>query len=129
MRSLLDRGHPNFTLYPSKENLFFWRILLQGPEGTIHAGGVWLLFIEFPPNFPLDPPRARFVTPIKHCNINCHGRICHSILGRNWGVETRVHAVLYSIYGLFCLSLMPLMRLTHTWLAFSCVSGPSMKRW
>lgn len=48
------------------------------------------------------PPsqQVRFVTPIKHANVNPHGRICLSILDRNYTVETTLHNVLASIFGL-----------------------------
>ena len=42
----------------------------------------------------------RFVTPIKHANVNPHGRICHSVLDRDWTVETSLHDVLSWVYGL-----------------------------
>lgn len=42
----------------------------------------------------------RFVTPIKYANVNPHGRICLSILDRNYTVETSLHNVLASIFGL-----------------------------
>jgi ubiquitin-protein ligase len=44
--------------------------------------------------------QVRFVTPIKHANVNPHGRICLSILDRNYTVETTLHDVLASIFGL-----------------------------
>jgi hypothetical protein len=42
----------------------------------------------------------RFVTPIKHANVNPHGRICHSVLDGDWTVETSLHDVLSCVYGL-----------------------------
>lgn len=34
--------------------------------------------MSFPVEYPLLPPEMRFVTPILHCNINAHGKICKS---------------------------------------------------
>ena len=42
----------------------------------------------------------RFVTPIKHCNINSYGRICHSIFDRNWSSDAKFSTLLSCIYGL-----------------------------
>ena len=56
--------------------------------------------IEFPENFPRAPPNVRFVTRILHCNINSYGRVCHSILDRNWSSTTSIKSVLDNIYGL-----------------------------
>ena len=39
-------------------------------------------------------------TPIRHCNINGHGRICHSILDRNWTADTGLLRVFECVYGL-----------------------------
>ena len=40
------------------------------------------------------------MTPVKHCNINCYGRICHSIFDRNYTVDTNMSTILECIYGL-----------------------------
>jgi ubiquitin-protein ligase len=50
--------------------------------------------------YPMSPQEARFITPIYHPNINRHGRICHSILDRNWTVDTSTKNVIYTIYSL-----------------------------
>lgn len=55
-----DGCHSAWTLYPS-DNISFIRLLLQGPEGSLYAGGVWLLYCEFPPTYPLEAPKARCV--------------------------------------------------------------------
>lgn len=52
-----DGGHPAFTLFPSG-NLSFIRLLLQGPEGSLYAGGVWLLYMSFPDTYPLEAPKV-----------------------------------------------------------------------
>lgn len=44
--------------------------------------------------------QARFVTPIRHCNVNPYGRVCHSVLGRDWTSDTRLSTVLCCLYGL-----------------------------
>ena len=41
-----------------------------GPDSSVYGGGAFLLFVRFPPGYPADPPLLRFVTPIRHCNIN-----------------------------------------------------------
>jgi len=51
-------------------------------------------------NYPRSPPEARFITPVYHPNINRHGRICHSILDRNWTLDTSTKDVIDTIYSL-----------------------------
>jgi ubiquitin-protein ligase len=43
---------------------------------------------------------GRFVTPILHCNVNCYGKICHSIFGRNWTADTTIASIFENVYGL-----------------------------
>lgn len=42
----------------------------------------------------------RFTTPIKHANVNPHGCICHSVLDREYTVETTLKDILNNVYGL-----------------------------
>ena len=50
--------------------------------------------------YPMLPPEARFITPIYHSNINRHGRICHSVLDRNWVVDMSTKDLVDTIYSL-----------------------------
>jgi ubiquitin-protein ligase len=50
--------------------------------------------------YPMFAPTARFITPIYHPNINRHGRICHSILDRNWTLDTSNSDLINNIYSL-----------------------------
>ena len=100
LRLLKKKPHDMIRIYPSEENIQFWRVLIEGPESTPYHKGVWLLTIDFPDDFPRSPPSVRFVTKILHCNINSYGRVCHSILDRNWSSETRIKTVLDCLYGL-----------------------------
>eukprot|EP00966_Prymnesium_polylepis_P316132 7304467-Prymnesium_polylepis.1 len=64
---------------------------MEGPGGSPYADGTWLLSVRFPPTYPVQPPEVRFVTSIIHCNINSYGKVCHSILDRNWTSDTTMH--------------------------------------
>merc|ERR1719359_1312866 len=73
---------------------------MDGPAESPYAGGCWLLYVLFPADYPKKAPEVRFITPIRHCNVNAHGRVCHSILDRNWAADTNMATVLNCIYGL-----------------------------
>ena len=103
MKELLEinrNPHPDIDVYVNDTNIRFWKVIFSGPDGTPYRGGTWMAYIEFPESFPYVPPNIRFVTPIKHCNINNYGRVCHSILDRNYTPATSVSLILQCIYGL-----------------------------
>ncbi|CAK0867199.1 unnamed protein product [Prorocentrum cordatum] len=104
MRALMRAPHPNFDVYPCETDLGFWRLVLAMDQGadvfTPYAGGCWLMYVSFPEEYPERPPEVRFVTPICHTNTNAHGKICHSILGRNYTTDTPVSSILGSVYAL-----------------------------
>lgn len=72
----------------SEEDLFSWEAVLQGPHDHTNPyhNGLWLLDISIPPNYPLSPPKVRFVTPICHPNVHFQtGEICLTLLsGEHW---------------------------------------------
>ena len=53
-----------------ENNIFRWSATLQGPKDTSYKGGIFLLDIKFPEDYPESPPEILFVTPIYHLNIN-----------------------------------------------------------
>ena len=92
--------HPNIEIYPCEQQLDFWRVLLVGPSNTPYEGGVFLLYAKFPANYPQVAPEIRFVTPIYHCNVNGHGKICHSVFDRNYSADFSVRRIMDCVFGL-----------------------------
>jgi len=72
-------------------NLLEWEILVIGPEETLYEGGFLKARLTFPPEYPLMPPKMRFITPMWHPNIYPDGLVCISILHApgedQWGYE------------------------------------------
>jgi len=99
LRRLHQQPHPSIDVYPG-EDITFWKLVVEGPEGTPYQGGVWLVSCQLPSEYPDVAPVIRFVTPIRHCNINAYGRVCHSIFDRNYTSDTTVLEILHCIYGL-----------------------------
>ncbi|KAG9665122.1 hypothetical protein KCU95_g2581, partial [Aureobasidium melanogenum] len=100
MRNMAADPHPMYDCYVSEADMFFWKIVIEGPPETPYEGCNFLLYLEMPENFPAFPPKGRFVTPVFHPNINRHGRICHSIFDRDWTTDTTLKSVLDTVYGL-----------------------------
>ncbi|CAF1929877.1 unnamed protein product [Brassica oleracea] len=74
-------------------NLFKWNAMIQGPEGTPYAGGMFSIDIKFPKNYPFTAPKFTFKTQIYHPNINSEGSICLNILKDKWSPPLTVEKV------------------------------------
>ena len=92
--------HGSIEIYPSEDDISFWRLLVTGPEFTPYENCVFLLYVKFLDTYPMSPPEVRFITPIYHCNINHSGRICHSVFGRNYSSDLSMREILDCMYGL-----------------------------
>jgi len=100
MKKLIQDPHPSLEIFPCDKDIGFWRIILEGPSETPYQNGIWLAYVLFPERYPTESPEVRFVTPIRHCNVNQYGKVCHSIFTRNWTSDTTIHQVLSCVYGL-----------------------------
>ena len=78
VRNPLDGVH----VYPVRDQVDLWRIILCGPGRSMYKGGTFLLYAVFPEKYPNAPPEIRFQTPIYHCNVTADGLICHPQLLR-----------------------------------------------
>ena len=72
--ALIKSPHPFIDIFPSEEDITFWKVLITGPEGTPYSGCTYLVTINFKNSYPLSSPEIRFITPILHPNINFQGR-------------------------------------------------------
>ena len=61
-------------------SLYEWEALIVGPEGTCFENGCFHAKLSFPADYPLNPPKMVFTTPIWHPNIYEDGKVCISIL-------------------------------------------------
>jgi len=61
-------------------NMYEWAITIYGPPDTLYEGAFLKARMSFPPEFPLRPPKVKFVTPMWHPNIYPSGDVCISIL-------------------------------------------------
>jgi len=70
MYSILGKGQLCFGVQHSESTSMF--ALYRGPEGTPFEGGVFTTRLVFPPDYPLSPPKMRFVGDMFHPN----GKFC-----------------------------------------------------
>jgi ubiquitin-conjugating enzyme E2 A len=82
---------------PNKDSILQWTAVIQGAPDSIWEGGVFKIALQFPESYPIDPPAARFLTPIFHPNVYSDGRVCVDILQNNWAATNDVVSVLVSL--------------------------------
>jgi len=64
-----------------ESNLYEWKIWVEGPKDSPYNGGIFLLQMKFPPDFPMSPPELKFVSEFWHPNVYAEtGAVCISIL-------------------------------------------------
>ncbi|KAK8643192.1 hypothetical protein V6N13_012498 [Hibiscus sabdariffa] len=85
---------------PAGDDMFHWQATIMGPADSPYAGGVFLVSIHFPPDYPFKPPKVSFKTKVYHPNINSNGSICLDILKEQWSPALTVSKVLLSICSL-----------------------------
>jgi ubiquitin-conjugating enzyme E2 D/E len=90
----------NCSAGPVEDDMFKWQATIMGPADSPYEGGVFLLKIEFPKDYPFKPPKIKFETKIYHCNVNDKGGICLDILKDNWSPALTISKVLLSICSL-----------------------------
>lgn len=84
-------------VFPAPDNVFFWRVLIEGPPGSPFEGGVFVLNVIIPCDYPFKPPRIMFETSIYHCNVSDSGKICLDILYDRWNPALTVPKCLEAV--------------------------------
>ncbi|XP_076749557.1 ubiquitin-conjugating enzyme E2 T [Xylocopa sonorina] len=80
----LERLNQNPTegicCYPKSDNLEKFVATIVGPSNSPYSGYIFELSIDISEQYPFEPPRITFCTPIYHPNIDSKGRICMDLL-------------------------------------------------
>jgi len=92
----------NCSAGPLEDDIFHWQGTLMGPTDSPYEGGVFIMNIKFPADYPFKPPKVTFETKIFHPNINSSGGICLDILKDQWSPALTISKVLISICSLLC---------------------------
>ena len=92
----------------NEENIFNVKALIIGPEDTPYENGFHLFNIDYPKNYPLQPPKVTFISTDSRIranpNLYTNGKVCLSILGTwsgpGWTSCLTLNTVLLSIQSL-----------------------------
>ena len=85
---------------PAEEDLRHWKGTIAGPEKSPYEGGLFIVNIRFPQDYPFQPPKITFETKIFHPNISTAGDICLDVLKDQWSPALTISKVLLSICSL-----------------------------
>lgn len=83
--------------------------MIRGPENTPYAGGLFMIDIKIPIDYPAHPPKCHYYSYCEgplNPNLYANGKICLSLLGtwmgegvENWTKDSNLLQILVSIQG------------------------------
>eukprot|EP00823_Brevimastigomonas_motovehiculus_P002463 TRINITY_DN1501_c0_g1_i1.p1 TRINITY_DN1501_c0_g1~~TRINITY_DN1501_c0_g1_i1.p1 ORF type:complete len:204 (+),score=35.23 TRINITY_DN1501_c0_g1_i1:58-669(+) len=83
------------------DDMLHWKGSITGPKGTPYEGGVFVVDIEIPKNYPFTPPKMKFLTKIWHPNVSSvTGAICLDILKNEWSPALTLRTAMLSLQAL-----------------------------
>ncbi|KAJ1455810.1 ubiquitin-conjugating enzyme E2 N-like protein [Pelagophyceae sp. CCMP2097] len=97
---LISDPVPGISAAPYEDNLRYFTVIIRGPGDTPYDGGHFKLELFLPAEYPMAPPKVRFLTKIFHPNVDKLGRICLDILKDKWSPALQIRTVLLSIQAL-----------------------------
>ncbi len=100
VRTGLCSAAPGISATPHEDNLRYFDVIIAGPASSPYEGGVFKLELFLSEDYPMAPPKVRFLTKIYHPNIDKLGRICLDILKDKWSPALQIRTVLLSIQAL-----------------------------
>jgi ubiquitin-conjugating enzyme E2 N len=100
IKTLTSRPQSGISASPHPENSRHFDAYILGPSGSPFEGGVFKLELFLPENYPIVPPKVRFLTKLYHPNVDKLGRICISVLGKEWSPALTISSLLVSIQSL-----------------------------
>merc|ERR1712038_1994780 len=91
---------PGISIALHNDNYRYFNIVIAGPADTPYEGGIFKLEMFLTKEYPMKPPKCRFLTKIYHPNVDKLGRICLDVLKDKWSPALQIRTVLLSIQAL-----------------------------
>ncbi|KAL2484600.1 SUMO-conjugating enzyme UBC9 [Abeliophyllum distichum] len=95
----IQKDPPPSIIAGPATDLFHWQAAIMGPQDCPYAGGIFLLTIYFPLNYPFWLPKIVFKTKVFHPNIDSNGTICPAMFEERHPALT-ISKVLLIIFAL-----------------------------
>ena len=95
---LNSKGTPpgiTVTIHPQNYRYFLWTI--SGPNDTPYENGIFYLEMFLTKEYPMRPPKVRFLTKILHQDIDILGRICLNVLKDRWTPALNMSRIMLAI--------------------------------
>ncbi|EPZ35430.1 Ubiquitin-conjugating enzyme E2 35 [Rozella allomycis CSF55] len=87
---LMKEPVPGIQAVPHDDNLRYFDVSIEGPTQSPFEGGNFKLELFLPEEYPMAPPKVRFLNKIYHPNIDKLGRICLDILKDKWSPALQI---------------------------------------
>mmetsp|Transcript_28795 Transcript_28795/g.72489 ORF Transcript_28795/g.72489 Transcript_28795/m.72489 type:complete len:146 (+) Transcript_28795:76-513(+) len=97
---MIEKPDPGISATPHANNLRYFNVVICGPQDSAYENGKYKLELFLPEDYPMAPPKVRFLTKIYHPNVDRIGRICLDILKDKWSPALQIRTVLLSIQAL-----------------------------
>lgn len=100
---------PRLFISPEEGDVTKVHVLMLGAPSSPYEGGFFQFFVKFPPDYPLSPPRVRFLNTDGgrvrfHIHLYNCGKVCVSTLGTagasTWSPAQSLSSTLISIQSL-----------------------------
>ena len=82
-------------------DIFHWKFSLTSPRDTPYEGGMFVLTVDFPEDYPHRRPEVRFTNKIYHLNVSPSNGHVNIIILNNWKPKTTMIDIILDIYALF----------------------------
>jgi ubiquitin-activating enzyme E1 len=100
LKNLASDPPEGMTIEANPNDAFIFEIKLQGPAGSLYEGGLFLLEVKLPDEYPYKAPQLAFKTQIEHMNIE-GGAPCPGLVGvSSWNKASELRGLLLQLVQL-----------------------------
>lgn len=104
-----DKDDSSILIVPDENNMLLVHAIIVGPKDTPYEDGFFYFIFQFPPDYPMSPPKVTLKTTgggkVRfNPNLYACGKVCLSILGTwpgpSWNAGMSLSSVLISIQAM-----------------------------